>query len=225
MNMNINGNSNNRLNNVSFNMNKGPSLFGFNSNINVIPEVEVMKANVLSRANVSEIPDIAEDEEEDDDDIFESRDFSEIYNPVINPSKVRAKSDIHLLNRYNSTSRFKGSFNSTSQFLHLPKHLKKKVSSSPSKFETNYYTVSYRKAIPRSEWKPDNSTKHCKICGKNFSFFLRRHHCRLCGFIFCTYCCHRKVPLIIDDDNASSENIKKYLRNVFNSNSNCTTSQ
>jgi len=195
--------------------------------MNVIPEVEVVKANVLSRVNVSEIPELTEQEEEElenEDDLFESRDFSEIYNPVINPSKVKAKSDIHLLNRYNSIQRFKGSINSASQFLHLP-NLKNKVVSSPSKFETNYYTISYRKAIPKSEWKPDNSTNHCKICNKKFSFIKRRHHCRLCGYIFCYSCCQRMVPLIIDDDNTNSEKVKKYLHNMFNSNANCSNSQ
>lgn len=198
--------------------------------MNSIPEVEVVKTNVTSKINISEIPELNEQEEdeinnENIDDIFESRDFSEIYNPIINPSKVKAKSDIHLLNKYNSTQKFKGSFNSASQFLHFPKNLKNKVVSSPSKFETNYYTISYRKAIPRSEWKPDNSTDHCKICGKKFSLIIRRHHCRLCGYIFCNSCCNRKIPLIIDDDNASTENFKKYLHNIFNSSSNCNTSQ
>jgi len=208
-----------------------PSLFGFNSSMNVIPEVEVVKANVMSRVNVLDIQEIEEEQEEEEeieheDDIFESRDFSEIYNPVINPSKVKAKSDIQLLNKYNSThNRFKGSLNSTSQFLHLPKNLKKKVFSSPSKFETTYYTISYRKAIPRSEWKPDNSTDHCKICNRKFNIIIRRHHCRLCGFIFCNSCCYRKIPLIIDDNYANSENFKKHFYNMFNSSTNCNTSQ
>jgi len=229
----INPNSRCHSNNFIYNSERGPSLFGFNSNMSVIPEVEVVKANVMSKINVSEIPEEEEEEKEEeeevenDDDMFESRDFSEIYNPVINPSKVKAKSDIHLLNKYNSKNqqRFKGSLNSASQFLHLPKNLKKKVVSSPSKFETNYYTISYRKAIPRSEWKPDNSTDHCKICNRKFNLIIRRHHCRLCGFVFCNSCCHRKIPLIIDDNNANSENFKKYFYNMFNSNTNCNASQ
>jgi hypothetical protein len=212
---------------ILFNLERGPSYF--NSNMNSIPEVEVVRASVTSRVNISEIPELDEHDEvmdeENIDNIFESRDFNEIYNPIINPTKVKAKSDIHLLNRYNSTQKFKGSLNSTSQFLHLPKNLKNRVVSSPSKFETNYYTISYRKAIPRSEWKPDNSTDHCKICGKKFSFFVRRHHCRLCGYIFCGSCCQRKIPLIIDDNDASTENFKKHLYNMFNSNSNYNTSQ
>ncbi|ORX49346.1 hypothetical protein BCR36DRAFT_328477 [Piromyces finnis] len=221
-----NGSSRNVSNSHLFNNENGP-LFGFNSNMNVIPEVEVVKTNVLSRVNVSEIPEITEQEDdelrEEDNDIFESRDFSEIYNPVIDPSKVKAKSDIHLLNRFSSTQRIKGSLNSVSQFLHLPKNLKTKVVSSPSKFETNYFTISYRKAIPKSEWKPDNSTVHCTICNKKFSFFIRRHHCRLCGYIFCSSCCYRMVPLIIDDNNTNSERVKKYLHNVFSSNASSIT--
>jgi len=39
-----------------------------------------------------------------------------------------------------------------------------------------------------SAWKPDSSTKVCKACGVTFSTFKRRHHCRLCGEIFCDGC-------------------------------------
>jgi len=42
-------------------------------------------------------------------------------------------------------------------------------------------------SIPR--WVPDKIVKNCLICTKNFGFFKRKHHCRLCGNIFCTECC------------------------------------
>lgn len=37
-------------------------------------------------------------------------------------------------------------------------------------------------------WKPDDSVDRCEHCGIEFSMFLRRHHCRFCGGIFCRIC-------------------------------------
>ncbi|KAI8133968.1 hypothetical protein DS838_001481 [Geotrichum bryndzae] len=37
----------------------------------------------------------------------------------------------------------------------------------------------------QSHWKPDHSRSACKACGEQFSLFLRRHHCRKCGDLFC----------------------------------------
>lgn len=31
------------------------------------------------------------------------------------------------------------------------------------------------------EWIPDNQAPNCRNCHKEFTFFLRRHHCRVCG--------------------------------------------
>lgn len=38
-------------------------------------------------------------------------------------------------------------------------------------------------------WMSDNSSKHCLSCGNPFTAILRtRHHCRLCGGLFCDAC-------------------------------------
>ncbi|KAJ0404970.1 hypothetical protein P43SY_004887 [Pythium insidiosum] len=37
-------------------------------------------------------------------------------------------------------------------------------------------------------WMPDHLCKVCYDCGASFSLFRRRHHCRLCGQIFCYEC-------------------------------------
>ena len=37
-------------------------------------------------------------------------------------------------------------------------------------------------------WVPDGMKAGCKACGCRFSLFKRRHHCRLCGSIFCGEC-------------------------------------
>lgn len=36
-----------------------------------------------------------------------------------------------------------------------------------------------------AEWIADNLRNACKQCGKAFGTFTRKHHCRLCGDIFC----------------------------------------
>ncbi|XXQ36227.1 1-phosphatidylinositol-3-phosphate 5-kinase [Plasmodiophora brassicae] len=40
----------------------------------------------------------------------------------------------------------------------------------------------------KSSWMPDQSCQTCYNCEASFSFFRRRHHCRLCGQIFCSSC-------------------------------------
>ena len=42
-------------------------------------------------------------------------------------------------------------------------------------------------------WMPDNACKDCHKCEERFHFFLRRHHCRLCGLIFCWKCSNHFV--------------------------------
>jgi len=42
-------------------------------------------------------------------------------------------------------------------------------------------------------WQPDHTATKCSACQKNFSFVVRKHHCRNCGQIFCDSCTpHRK---------------------------------
>ncbi|CAG9330723.1 unnamed protein product [Blepharisma stoltei] len=44
-------------------------------------------------------------------------------------------------------------------------------------------------------WMPDSSAKSCFKCDRPFTLFRRRHHCRFCGFIFCSSCSYRKAKL------------------------------
>jgi hypothetical protein len=37
-------------------------------------------------------------------------------------------------------------------------------------------------------WVFDDDVQNCMICGVDFSFLLRRHHCRVCGNIICSSC-------------------------------------
>ncbi|CAM9372636.1 unnamed protein product [Ectocarpus sp. 12 AP-2014] len=38
------------------------------------------------------------------------------------------------------------------------------------------------------KWLPDEDTASCSGCGRDFDWARRRHHCRLCGGIFCYAC-------------------------------------
>ncbi|KAL9630540.1 MAG: hypothetical protein Q9164_006364 [Protoblastenia rupestris] len=53
----------------------------------------------------------------------------------------------------------------------------------------------------RTHWKPDANALICDypICQKSFGLFERRHHCRVCGNVFCNEHSNDKVPI---DQNA-----------------------
>ncbi|XP_050351681.1 putative 1-phosphatidylinositol 3-phosphate 5-kinase isoform X2 [Nymphalis io] len=43
-------------------------------------------------------------------------------------------------------------------------------------------------------WMPDDISRECYECAARFSALRRRHHCRVCGQIFCSRCCSQRVP-------------------------------
>lgn len=45
-----------------------------------------------------------------------------------------------------------------------------------------------RPLISKEYWMKDESAKECFSCGKPFTTFRRKHHCRICGQIFCHAC-------------------------------------
>ncbi len=51
--------------------------------------------------------------------------------------------------------------------------------------------------LARKDWVPDRKATHCSQfgCGKQFSFRVRRHHCRRCGLVFCGEHSSRQAPL------------------------------
>ncbi|KAJ9089004.1 hypothetical protein DSO57_1017282 [Entomophthora muscae] len=49
--------------------------------------------------------------------------------------------------------------------------------------------------LPRPDWQPDEQSSFCNRCHTYFSLFLRKHHCRHCGLVYCHLCCSRKTPL------------------------------
>lgn len=45
-------------------------------------------------------------------------------------------------------------------------------------------------------WKPDSDAINCCNCQRSFNIFLRKHHCRACGEIFCKRCLPTKIICI-----------------------------
>ena len=44
-------------------------------------------------------------------------------------------------------------------------------------------------------WIPDESIECCGGCRRDFGLFLRKHHCRSCGYIYCAACSESQYPL------------------------------
>lgn len=61
-----------------------------------------------------------------------------------------------------------------------------------SQKQTNY--KHYKHTDLQKLWMPDSTSIECYDCSAKFSTFRRKHHCRLCGQIFCTKCCSQVVP-------------------------------
>ncbi|KAJ3212814.1 hypothetical protein HDU67_003619 [Dinochytrium kinnereticum] len=49
--------------------------------------------------------------------------------------------------------------------------------------------------ITMPSWQPDSTAQACSQCSKRFSIFVRRHHCRWCGKVFCDNCTSRRWNL------------------------------
>ncbi|XP_067417845.1 FYVE and coiled-coil domain-containing protein 1 isoform X3 [Emydura macquarii macquarii] len=47
-----------------------------------------------------------------------------------------------------------------------------------------------QKLSEEQRWLGDTEVNRCLGCQREFSWMMRRHHCRLCGRIFCYYCCN-----------------------------------
>ncbi|OZJ06649.1 hypothetical protein BZG36_00277 [Bifiguratus adelaidae] len=43
-------------------------------------------------------------------------------------------------------------------------------------------------------WMPDDNCRECYECKKPFTVFRRKHHCRICGQIFCANCASHILP-------------------------------
>ncbi|XP_062584452.1 1-phosphatidylinositol 3-phosphate 5-kinase-like isoform X2 [Saccostrea cucullata] len=58
----------------------------------------------------------------------------------------------------------------------------------------NVTPQAYKDSDFKQYWMPDSSSRECYDCGDRFTTFRRRHHCRVCGQIFCSRCCNQELP-------------------------------
>ena len=47
----------------------------------------------------------------------------------------------------------------------------------------------------KDHWLPDDCTDTCMQCDREFTIKRRRHHCRMCGRIFCKRCSEKRMEL------------------------------
>lgn len=47
--------------------------------------------------------------------------------------------------------------------------------------------------LPR--WQPDSEVSKCPICGTQFNFWHRKHHCRKCGRVVCASCSPHRITI------------------------------
>lgn len=50
------------------------------------------------------------------------------------------------------------------------------------------YAITGPNILNKRGWMPDNDANNCVNCRRSFNIFVRKHHCRLCGKIFCYLC-------------------------------------
>lgn len=64
--------------------------------------------------------------------------------------------------------------------------------------------------ISKEYWMKDESAKECFSCGKPFTTFRRKHHCRICGQIFCHAC-----TLLMDGERLGYNGRMRVCHNCF----------
>ncbi|XP_058005132.1 1-phosphatidylinositol-3-phosphate 5-kinase FAB1B isoform X2 [Hevea brasiliensis] len=63
--------------------------------------------------------------------------------------------------------------------------------------------------VSRDFWMPDQSCRVCYECDSQFTIINRRHHCRLCGRVFCAKCTANSVPVPSSDPRTPREELEK----------------
>ncbi|XP_017237574.1 protein FREE1 isoform X2 [Daucus carota subsp. sativus] len=51
----------------------------------------------------------------------------------------------------------------------------------------------------KDHWVPDEAVTKCTNCRTDFGAFVRRHHCRNCGDVFCDKCTQGRIALTADE--------------------------
>ncbi|KAJ3691760.1 hypothetical protein LUZ61_020924 [Rhynchospora tenuis] len=76
-----------------------------------------------------------------------------------------------------------------------------------SKRNPNPAPTSNPNNLPRDFWMPDQSCRVCYDCDSQFTLINRRHHCRICGRVFCSKCT-AFVPRYPRSDQSEGERIR-----------------
>ena len=76
-----------------------------------------------------------------------------------------------------------------------------------------------RYTLPRRvyKWVDDDTVTNCYNCNISFSFFVRRHHCRFCGRIFCGDCVNYQtyIPSDLLSDDSKKGTWNQYVSSVM----------
>ncbi|XP_041364156.1 uncharacterized protein LOC121379573 [Gigantopelta aegis] len=52
-----------------------------------------------------------------------------------------------------------------------------------------------RFVLCKPRWIADEEVTVCVLCSNKFNQLRRKHHCRQCGRVLCSKCCHEKIPM------------------------------
>jgi FYVE zinc finger len=55
--------------------------------------------------------------------------------------------------------------------------------------------TSSTREIVLPKWQPDSQVAECPICGRQFTFWFRKHHCRKCGRVVCASCSPHRITI------------------------------
>lgn len=70
--------------------------------------------------------------------------------------------------------------------------------------------------LPQSEWVSDTSCSSCRQCQRPFNALTRRrHHCRCCGWVFCSACTTRDVRVFAIAPRPQDWGVKSAARSLF----------
>ncbi|KAI8916076.1 hypothetical protein EDD86DRAFT_244032 [Gorgonomyces haynaldii] len=69
----------------------------------------------------------------------------------------------------------------------------------PNHFQSfSFLSMSPPRVSFLGNWQPDEQAPKCLNCNRVFGMFLRKHHCRRCGYVYCHKCSAKRGPLSQD---------------------------
>nr|XP_018669760.2 1-phosphatidylinositol 3-phosphate 5-kinase-like isoform X2 [Ciona intestinalis] len=153
------------------------------------------RSTTASNVNLNEsVPQLSPSIEVDHDDgsrIEKSHTFT-------NPSlQLRRPSTLGVETTYKNKEATHGSEVELLTFKNIFKDFPKRI---VPKYHSPVKVMEYRGQSDNSSedlkqyWMPDKHCHECYECGDRFTTFRRRHHCRICGHIFCSRCCYQFIP-------------------------------